>query len=165
MEFSDITTPLSSRDPHSPDVRLHDTLRLSASGVAKVLGDLEALVLQSVWDLGRPATARQVHERVVHVHDVQLHTVITVLNKLVDKGLLRREKLESLLHYDAVMNESEFMAHASRRAVEGVLSLSPNLVATSFVDVLAERDPEQLAELAALIQRKLKPEGPEAGSI
>jgi predicted transcriptional regulator len=141
------------------DVRLHDTLRLSANGVAKVLGDLEALVLQTVWDLNHPATARQVHEQVANVHDVQLHTVITVLNKLVDKGVLRRKKIDSIFHYDAVMNEQEFIAHASRRAVEGVLSLSPSLVATSFVDVLAEQDPEQLAELAALIQRKLKHDG------
>ena len=141
------------------DFKLHDTLRLSASGVAKVLGDLETLVLRCVWELKEPVTARQVHERVADVHDVQLHTVITVLNKLVEKGVLRRDKIDNLLHYQAVMNEAEFMAHASRRAVEGVLSLSPNLVATSFVDVLAERDPAQLAELAELIQRKLKREG------
>ena len=138
-----------------PDLRLHDTLRLSASGIAKVLGDLETLVLQTIWDLATPSTARQVHEKVVMVHEVQLHTVITVLNKLVSKRLLRRDKVDHLLHYEAVMSEAEFTSHASRRAIEGVLSLSPNLVAASFVDVLAERDPDQLAELAELIQLKL----------
>lgn len=138
-----------------PDLRLHDTLRLSASGIAKVLGDLESLVLQTVWDLSIPSTARQVHEKVIEVHEVQLHTVITVLNKLVGKRLLRRDKIDHLLHYEALMSEEEFTSHASRRAIEGVLSLSPNLVAASFVDVLAERDPDQLAELADLIQQKL----------
>ncbi len=144
-------------DENAPmtDPRLHDTLRLSANGVAKVLGDLEAIVLQAVWELQTPSSARQVHVQVVFVHDVQLHTVITVLNKLVDKGLLHRKKVQSLLHYEAVMNEADFMAHVSRRAIEGVLALSPNLVASSFVDVLAEQDPAQLAQLAELIRKKL----------
>ena len=72
--------------------RLQDTVRLSASGLAKVLGDLEARVMQVAWDLGAPATARAVHGRVIQDHPVAIYTVITVLNKLVEKGLLRREK-------------------------------------------------------------------------
>lgn len=137
------------------DVQLHDTFRLSASGVAKVLGDLETLVLQTVWGLDTPSTARQVHEKVVEIHDVQLHTVITVLNKLVSKRLLTRSKVDNLLHYQASVTEKELMSHASRKAVEGVLALSPNLVAASFVDVLAEQDLDQLAELGELIRMKL----------
>ena len=48
------------------------------------------------------------------------------------------------------------MAHASRRVVEGVLSFGPDVVAASFVDVLAEQDPERLAELGRLIRRRLR---------
>lgn len=112
--------------------------------------------MRAVWDLGRPVPARQVHARVVREHDVALLTVITVLNKLVDKGLLRRAKRDDLLHYEAHWSEEEFMAHVSRRVVEGVLSFEPDAVAASLVDVLAERDPERLAELGRLIRRRLR---------
>ena len=131
-------------------------MRLSAKGLAKVLGDLEARVMRVVWDLGRPSSARHVHERVIEEHEVALLTVITVLNKLVTKGLLRRAKRDGVLHYEARWTEDEFMAHASRRVVEGVLSFGPDVVAASLVDVLAERDPERLAELGRLIRRRLK---------
>lgn len=145
----------SSRKP--TDVpKLHDTVRLGADGLAKVLGDLEARVMRAVWDLGRAASARQVHARVAEEHDVQVLTVITVLNKLVAKGLLARAKQDNLLHYEPRWSEHEFMAHASRRVVEGVLSFGPDVVAASFVDVLAERDPERLAELGRLIRRRLR---------
>ncbi len=137
-------------------LRLHDTVRLSASGLAKVLGDLEARVMRAVWALGRPAPARAVHERVAGEHAVAIHTVITVLNKLVDKGLLRREKRVDLLHYEPTLSEEAFRAQASRQVVEGILSFGPDAVTASFVDVLAERDPEQLAELARLIQRRMR---------
>jgi predicted transcriptional regulator len=136
--------------------RLQDTVRLSADGLAKVLGDLEARVMRAVWDIGRPASARVVHARVARRHDVALLTVITVLNKLVEKGLLTRAKRDDLLHFEARWSEEEFMAHASRRVVEGVLSFGPDVMATSFVDVLAERDPEKLAELGRLIRRRLR---------
>ena len=150
-----------STDDHSPDkkhhaLRLQDTVRLSADGLAKVLGDLEARVMQAVWDLGRPVPARAVHERVAKGHPVAPLTVITVLNKLVGKGLLSRAKRDDLLHYRARMTRDEFMAQVSRRVVEGILSLGPDAVAASMVDVLAERDPEQLAELVRLIRRRLR---------
>lgn len=135
---------------------LQDTVRLSADGLAKVLGDLEARVMRTVWALGKPVPARPVHERIHKDHDVALLTVITVLNKLVQKGLLRRAKQDDLLHYEARLTEEEFTARASRRIVEGVWSLDPDMVAASLVDVLAKRDPERLAELGRLVRRKLR---------
>lgn len=143
------------RSPARPP-QLQDTVRLSAEGLAKVLGDLEARVMRVVWSFAGPVPARPVHERIVKKHDIALLTVITVLNKLVQKGLLRRAKRDDLLHYEATMSEEELMAHASRRIVEGVWSLDPDSVAASLVDVLAERDPERLAELGRLIRRKLR---------
>lgn len=149
-------------DPEPKDplagFRLQDTLRLSAEGVAKVLGDLEARVMHAVWEIGGPASARVVHERVIEEHPVAIHTTITVLNKLVGKGLLRREKQEEILHYSACLSEEEFRRQMSRRAVEGILSLGPQAVAASFVDVLAERDPQQLASLMRLIRERMHDE-------
>ena len=139
--------------------RLQDTVRLSAEGLAKVLGDLEARVMRVVWALGEPASARVVHAAVAREHRVEPLTVITVLNKLVAKGLLARAKRDDLFHFEALLSREAFMTHASRRVVEGVLSLDPDAVAASLVDVLAERDPEQLAELGRLIRRKLKEQG------
>ena len=143
--------------------RLHDTVRLSADGIAQVLGDLEARVLQVMWDFDEPVPARAVYERVMAEHPVAPLTVITVLNKLVDKRILGREKVDDLLHYSARMTEAEFVAHASRRVVEGILSFRPDAVAASMVDVLAERDPERLAELARLIRRRMREQRRDGG--
>lgn len=139
--------------------RLQDTVRLSAEGLAKVLGDLEARIMAIVWELGRPASARVVHAAVVKRHRVEPLTVITVLNKLVAKELLLRRKREDIFHYEARFTEAEFMAHASRRVVEGILSFGPEAVAASLVDVLAEQDREHLEELGRLIKRKLREQG------
>ncbi len=136
--------------------RLQDTVRLSADGLAKVLGDLEARIMRAVWSLDAPAPARSVHERVIREHDVALLTVITVLNKLVAKALLSRAKREDVYHYEARLTEGEFRTLASQRVVKGILSLGPQAVAASLVDALAEHDPAQLTELGRMIRRKLK---------
>lgn len=112
--------------------------------------------MQAVWQLDRPAPARAVHDVVRREHRVAFLTVVTVLNKLVAKGLLKRAKREDLLHYEARMSEEAFTAHASRRVVEGILSLDSQAVAASLVDALADRDPEQLAELGRLVKARLK---------
>jgi predicted transcriptional regulator len=141
--------------------RLHDTIRLSAEGLAKVLGDLEARVLRTIWRLGRPSSARAVHERIAREHDVAPLTTVTVLNKLVAKGVLARRKQGYLFHYSARLNESEFMAFASRRVVTGILSFGPDAVAASLVDVLAEQDPARLAELGRLVTQRLRGVAPD----
>ena len=135
---------------------LQDTVRLSADGLAKVLGDLEARVMAAAWQLGRPSSARTVHELVARDHDVALLTVVTVLNKLVRKRLLSRAERDGLLHFEPTLSESSFMAVASRRVMEGILSFNRDAVAATLVDVLAERDPAQLEELGRLIAARLR---------
>ncbi len=145
--------------PPEEELRLQDTVWLSAEGLAKLLGDLEARVMRAVWQLAEPAPARAVYNLVKKEHRVAFLTVVTVLNKLVVKRLLTRQKRDDLLHYEARISEDAFMAHASRRGVEGILSLGTQAVAASFVDVLAEVSPVQLAELGRLVQARLKDQG------
>lgn len=136
--------------------QLQDTVRLSADGLAKVLGDLETRVLRTVWSFDAPQPARAIHERLLDDHTVSHLTTITVLNKLVTKGILARTSWEGLFHYSALLREDQFMKLASRHVIEGILSLQPDAVTASFVDVLAEHRPDQLEELARLVRRRMR---------
>jgi predicted transcriptional regulator len=137
-------------------MRLQDTVRLSAAGAGMLLGDLEHRVLEAAWSLDQPVTARELHDRVARTHDVVYITSVTVANRLVEKGILRRAKKDDVFHYSATVSREEFSARASRHVVQRIVELGSTAVAVSLVDVLAERDPEQLAELGRLVRRKLK---------
>ncbi len=139
--------------------KMGDAVRLSADGLAKVLGDLEARLLTAVWQFDEPVTARTVHELIVVEHDVALLTVVTVLNKLVEKRILSRRKIGGLLHYTAAMAPADFHDFVSRRMVEGVIDFAPERLAACFVDVLAERDPAQLDRLAKLVDEARRRRG------
>ncbi len=139
------------------DAPLQETLRLSATGAAMLLGDLEHSLMDAVWTLGRPASAREIHQRIAKGRRIELITAVTVLNRLVTpKKLLRREKIDDLLHYSPTLSRDEFMQRSSRHVVERVLALGSEAVAASMVDVLAERNPDLLAELGRLVRRRIR---------
>ncbi len=121
-----------------------------------LLGDLEHRLLEAAWALQRPVSARELHDRVVATHQIVYITTVTVANRLVEKGILRREKRNDLFHYSATLTRGEFSEQASRHVVQRIIGLGSTAVSASLVDVLAERDPEQLAELGRLVRRKLK---------
>jgi predicted transcriptional regulator len=146
--------PGRSRSQEPPH---HETLRLSASGAGMLLGDLEHLLMETAWKLGRPASARQLHAKVFKSRAIELITVVTVLNRLVSpKQLMRREKIDDLFHYAPILSREEFMQRASRRVVERVLALGHEAVTASMVDVLAEKDPDLLAELGRRVRQRLR---------
>lgn len=149
-------SPRKRRILSPKSLRLPETMNLSGSGVGTVLGELESRLMRLCWDAARPLSAREIHDRLRAEHPVSPLTSTTVLNRLVRKGFLSRGRVDGLLHFTARVDEPEFVSQASRRAVEGILSLGAEAVTASIVDVLAERDPEQLAELARLIRRKLR---------
>ena len=143
----------------SKDPKLQETLRLSAKGAAMLLGDLEHRVMEATWALDRDATARELHARVTRTHAVEPVTVVTVCNRLVEKGLLRRSKKDALYHYAPTMSREGFTEHVSRHVVQRIMALGADAVAASVVDVLAERDTDQLEELGRLVRRRLKDAG------
>ena len=136
-------------------IRAQDTVRLSADGAGMLLGDLEQRVLDAAWKLRRPSSARELHEVVLRRHEVVYITAVTVANRLVEKGLMRREKVDQVFHYSPTLSREEFLLQASRHVVGAILGLGTRAVANSLVDALAKHDPEELAELARLVRKKL----------
>lgn len=137
-------------------LRLQNTVRLSAAGAGMLLGDLEHRVLEAAWAARRPATARELFQRVARTHDVVYITCVTVANRLVEKGILTRAKADDVFHYTATLSKAEFTQRASRHVVQRLVSLGSAAVSASLVDVLAEREPEQLAELARMVRAAMK---------
>lgn len=140
----------------SEAIRAQDTVRLSAAGAGMLLGDLEQRVIGAAWKLGRPSTARELHDVVARRHHVAYISSVTVANRLVEKGLLRREKVAQVFRYSPTLSREDFLLQASRHVVRRILGLGTRAVTSSFVDALAEHEPEELAELARLVRQKLR---------
>ncbi|GAA2644363.1 BlaI/MecI/CopY family transcriptional regulator [Dactylosporangium fulvum] len=82
-------------------------------------GDLEAAVMQQMWDFTAPVTVRQVHTALVRDRPLAYTTVLTVMEKLFRKGWLEREREGKAHRYRTVATREQYGAGLMREALSG----------------------------------------------
>ena len=91
-------------------------------GLRKLLGDLEADVMEAVWSHGDAAvTVREIHEAVAQRREVAYTTTMTVMGNLAKKGLLAVEKVGKAHSYRATQSQSAFTEAAVGRIVNELM--------------------------------------------
>ena len=126
-------------------------LRLDEAGLARLFGALEARILEVLWERG-PSTAREVHQALGR--DRSYKTVLTVLNRLVEKGVLRRRRRERAYVYLPRESREELLARVTRSVTRGLVEDFGDLAVVHFVQALREASPEALRLLRQLLQEE-----------
>ena len=129
------------------------TFRSGSKGLDKVLGPLEHEVMEVLWATGG-ATGKEVLAEISRVRKIALTTVLTVLERLTKKGLVSKAKGESFYVFSPVYTKDEFAGMVSAEVLKGVIDLSGGSAIASFVDILADKDPDELDRLSKLITMK-----------
>lgn len=106
-------------------------------------GELESEVLAALWAAGRPAGAAAVREQVAG--DPAYTTVLTILTRLQDKGLVTRERAGRSFLYTPVRDEAGHAAAGMRDLLEHGGDRAA--VLTRFVSELPEADEKLLEQL------------------
>jgi len=85
---------------------VRETQKSLGATLAKGLGPLEMEVLNVIWEMGR-ATSREIFEKMRERKRLGQSTVLTVLRRLSDRGILRREAGGDVYVYSPVMEREE----------------------------------------------------------
>lgn len=133
-------------------------LNLGNDGLRQVLGDLEAEIMECMWDQG-PATVRTVHQCLQENRDIAYTTVMTVMTRLAEKGLLGRSQEGRAYIYSPAQSRDAFCTGVIRNVMDGLLGQKGGPVLAHFVDNLAEEDEGELDILAEIIERKRREAG------
>jgi predicted transcriptional regulator len=129
------------------------SFKLEGSGLSRVLGALEAEIMEAVWEQGE-ACVQDVCDSLGPEHNYK--TVMTVMNRLVEKKVLLRRKVSKAFYYNAAAPREQFVKSMSRSVIGGLINdFGPTAIA-QFVDVVGELGPDELAELDRLIHQKSK---------
>ena len=107
-------------------------------------GDLQIEVMKAVWRLGE-ATVDAVREQQPKRARSAYTTVQTVLNRLVERGVLTRERTGRAFVYKAKLGESEFLARSIGERLAGA---SPDARRTALVNLVDELEPGEVDEIA-----------------
>lgn len=132
--------------------------RPEKTGIRAPLGDLELSVMQHIWACPHDGClATDVQQALDRVRPLALTTILTTLDRLCKKGILRRERIGKAYRYWATVNEDQLQ----QRIVEGVLSnliaQFPKAVAAYFAQqgspsVSNTENAEKLADLAERVE-------------
>lgn len=126
---------------------------LDRRGLARVLGELETEILEAVWKLGQP-TVKDVTAALGASANVK--TVMTVMNRMVEKRLLSRHRRGRHFKYAATLPRDDFLERVVDQVLTGLLTDFGGVTVAHFVDGATS---EQLAELERLIvERRKNPE-------
>ncbi|MBK3332444.1 BlaI/MecI/CopY family transcriptional regulator [Persephonella atlantica] len=118
-------------------------------------GELEEQIMEFLWKKGS-GTVKEVRaylgeSRFAHT------TVMTVMDRLYKKGILRREKEGKGYRYYPVMSKGAFEKEVAKRVVTDILRSSPSGVA-AFEGVIEELSEEEIKKLREMIDKKVKNE-------
>lgn len=118
-----------------------NVFRLDRSGIRKVLGDLEADIMELIW--ARPAnegtTVRDIFEVLYEQRRIAYTTVMNTMTRLAKKKLLRTEKRDQAYIYYPNFTQDEFVSRFVGRVLAD-LFVSFSGATTSGVEALPDRE-------------------------
>jgi predicted transcriptional regulator len=103
------------------------------SGLEKFWGKLEAELLEIVWENG-PMTVKRALFFIRKKRLYAYTTIMTMMNHLVRKGILLREKKGHSFVYYPVLTRNEFLKVAAEDIIAGLLKDFPDITGPLLAD-------------------------------
>jgi predicted transcriptional regulator len=101
--------------------------RLHEKGLHRVLGRLEAQIMEILWN-DSPLQVREVLDRLKAEPDLAYTTVMTVMQRLSRKGVLKRRKYKNSHVYRPAMTREAFHRKLVEEVLSGLLEDFPDIV-------------------------------------
>ncbi len=125
-----------------------------SSSARKPPGELEAAILGALWNSRAKLSVREVHARVTRDSELAYTTVMTVLDRLHDKGLVAREKQGKAFAYWASVSRGAYLGEqAARTLTEAKVPVHRDAL-MAFLDSAQHADPNLLEQLSLLIEAR-----------
>lgn len=125
---------------------------LDGRGLTRVMGELEARIMEAVWSLGSP-TGKEIRDAVGD--GAHYKTVLTVANRLVEKGLLLREATGGRAYrYRAAESREVFLDRVAVQVASGLVADFGQQGLAQLVRAAETVDPEYLDELERLVRER-----------
>lgn len=122
-------------------------------GELQLRGDLQASVMATVWRLGE-AKVDDVRDQQPARDRSAYTTVQTVMNRLVERGLLMRERRGRAFVYKPRYEESEYLARAIGDRLADAPPATRRAALVSLVEGLERDELDDIAKLARAVRRQ-----------
>lgn len=118
-----------------------------------IQGDLQELVMRVMWRRER-GTVEEVRRALPKTKRGAYTTVQTVLNRLAERGLLRRNRVGKAFAYETTISEAEYLAGSLSRTLTGASTEARRAALATLVGELDSSEADEIQALAAEVKRK-----------
>lgn len=124
--------------------------------IGKVLGELQSEVMEVIWQSQDPVSVKTVTQSLQEKRTIAYTTVMTVMGRLVDKGLLKRKESGKAYIYQPTHSKEKFLTRVSRQIIRNFASTFGEPAITHFAEEVDKLAPEKKKELVKLLKEAKK---------
>lgn len=122
-------------------------------GITKVLGPLEAEIMQVVWQMNQ-ATVSDVHRVLQSRRDIAYTTVMTTMSRLQTKNILTRKRVGLSYVYSPAMPKEEFANAVVKSVLDSMFQEFGDSAFKYIVEYIQSSDEKQFATLEAAVKER-----------
>lgn len=125
--------------------------KINESGLNRFFGPLEAKIMDILWN-DVEMTIKDVQQVLDREKETNFNTVMTVMNRLVEKGILHKRAEGRSSLYQPVQSRVEFLNAQSKEMTNELMDEFGNVVVSHMLDALEDVD----EDLVAKLEQKIK---------
>ncbi|OKL35587.1 BlaI/MecI/CopY family transcriptional regulator [Domibacillus mangrovi] len=129
--------------------------KMNESGLNRFFGPLEAKIMDILWS-GEERTIKDVQLELEKEKATNFNTVMTVMNRLVEKGLLQKRAEGRTTMFKPVLTREEFINTQSKEMTHELMDEFGSVVVSHMIDALDDADDDLVAQLEQKIKELKK---------
>ncbi len=131
-------------------------LNMNGEGLTRFFGPLEAKIMDILWS-SEGLTIKEVQSLLNQESPISVNAVMTVMNRLLDKGHLAKSKSGAgrtqAAKFRTLQSREQFLSEQTKEVSQGLIQEYGSLVVNHMIDALDEVDPEVIAKLERKLQQ------------
>jgi len=130
-------------------------MNIDGEGLTRFFGPLEARIMDVLWS-SEGLSVKEVQSILNQESPISINTVMTVMNRLLDKGHLTKVTTgtgrERSARFSTVQSREQFLSEQTREVSQGLIQEYGSLVVNHMIDALDDVDPEVISRLERKLQ-------------
>lgn len=117
----------------------------------KVLGELESEIMEIIWRQKNPVSVKDITEILSKKRKIAYTTVMTIMSRLVNKGVLVRHLTGVSYLYKPKVTKEQFIAKAVHGIFSTAVSTLGEEVLTHFIKEIRKISPQKRQQLLKIL--------------
>ncbi len=127
---------------------------MRSGNFGKVLGDLETQIMQIVWETNQPVSVGNIAEVINRKRNIAYTTVMTVMGRLLEKGLLKRTFYGKGYVYRPAYSREVFLTKSAKQIIRNFMSSFGEVAIAHFSEEIKNIKPSKRRQLIRFIKLK-----------